>query len=423
MSTYKTHIFILFVSFLTLWIVGCEEEETPASYQKPLVMDVSPGEGLRGDQVTLTGENLDEVAGVKFGAIDVPDFEKSGNEITLTIPDGLEEGETTITVYYPGAVASNLGPAASIPFKVLYEPVLSDVNPLQAKPTFDIILSGNYLRSAFSLKFDTIVTPFDASQTNISATVPDMAPGMIDITVGTPGGEASIPFEVLPKTPEIYGFDPAAGGRPGEMVTISGNFFIDVQSIRIGTTEVTDYEVMSESQIAITIPPGASRNKVTVQTAIGEVTSEDDLNVVEIPFVLFAEGLHNDMQNWGWGGTDDFGSTQVAKEGTLSYERTYTEAWSGIQLHHGSLNLSPYSAIEFSVYGGPGTTGKVLNLNVNWGAASAVTLTEGEWTDYTVSLADLGNPEILNELIFQENGETNPQVPFTVYLDNVKFVE
>ena len=423
MSTYKTHIFILFVSFLTLWIVGCEEEETPASYQKPLVMDVSPGEGLRGDQVTLTGENLDEVAGVKFGAIDVPDFEKSGNEITLTIPDGLEEGETTITVYYPGAVASNLGPAASIPFKVLYEPVLSDVNPLQAKPTFDIILSGNYLRSAFSLKFDTIVTPFDASQTNISATVPDMAPGMIDITVGTPGGEASIPFEVLPKTPEIYGFDPAAGGRPGEMVTISGNFFIDVLSIRIGTTEVTDYEVMSESQIAITIPPGASRNKVTVQTAIGEVTSEDDLNVVEIPFVLFAEGLHNDMQNWGWGGTDDFGSTQVAKEGTLSYERTYTEAWSGIQLHHGSLNLSPYSAIEFSVYGGPGTTGKVLNLNVNWGAASAVTLTEGEWTDYTVSLADLGNPEILNELIFQENGETNPQVPFTVYLDNVKFVE
>lgn len=423
MNTYQIQILIPIVAIMALLFVGCDEDDTPASYLKPTVMEVSPGEGLRGDQVTLSGEDLGQAAGVKFGAIEVSDFQKSDDEITLTVPDGLEEGETTITVYYPGAVANNLGPSASIPFKVLYEPELSDVNPTQAKPTYDITISGNYLKSAFSLKFDSIVTPFVASQINITATVPDMPPGLIDIIVGTPGGEASIPFEVLPKTPEIYGFDPAAGGRPGELVTISGKFFIDVQSVHIGTTAVTDYVVVSESEIQITIPQGVSKDKVTVQTTIGEVTSEDDLNVVEIPFVLFAEGLHGDMENWGWGGTDDFNSTQVAKEGTMSYERTYTEAWSGIQLHHGSLNLSPYSAIEFSVFGGPGTTGKILNLNVNWGAASAVTLTEGQWTDYAVSLADLGNPEILNELIFQENGETNPQVPFTVYLDNIKFIE
>lgn len=423
MNTYQIKILTPFVAMMALLFIGCDEDDTPASYLKPSVMEVSPGEGLRGDQITLIGEDLGQVAGIKFGAIEVSDFQKSGDEITLTVPDGLEEGETTITVYYPGAVANNLGPSASVPFKVLYEPELSDVNPTQAKPTYDITISGNYLKSAFSLKFDSIVTPFEASQISITTTVPDMAPGMIDIIVGTPGGEASIPFEVLPKTPEIYGFDPAAGGRPGEVVTISGKFFIDVQSVQIGTTEVADYVVVSESEIQVTIPEGVSRDKVTVQTAIGAVTSEDDLNIVEIPFVLFAEGLHGDMENWGWGGTDDFNNTQVAKEGTMSYERTYTEAWSGIQLHHGSLNLSPYSAIEVSVYGGPGTTGKVLNMNVNWGTAFQVTLTEGEWTDYTVALADLGSPEILNELIFQENGETNPQVPFTVYFDNVKFIE
>ena len=423
MIRYQLHTAVVLLAILTFCFYGCEEEEAPANYVKPVIMEVTPTEGLRGTTVNISGEDLTDVAGVKFGSIEVSDFDKSAGTISMKVPEDLEEGETTITVYYPGAVSSNLGPSATIPFKVLYQPVLTDVFPAQSKPTYEVTLSGNYLKSAFSLMFDSIITPFEASQTGITATVPDMPAGSIVISVSTPGGVASLPFEVLAKTPEIYSFDPAAGGRTGEQVSILGKFFVDVQSVQIGEVEVIEYNVENESEIVVTIPEGAAAGKVTVRTAIGEVISEADLNVIEIPYVFFAEGLHAGIENWGWGGTDDFASTQVAREGDLSYERTYTEGWSGIQLHHGSLNLTPYSAIEFSVYGGPGTTGKVLNLNVNWGASSAVTLTEGEWTDYTVSLADLGNPEILNELIFQENGETNPQVPFTVYLDNIKFIE
>ncbi len=423
MNRYYPHIGFYLLAFMTVLILACEDDDEPVTYLKPVIMEVSPGEGLQGDQVRLSGQDLGQVVGVRFGSIEVTGFQQADDEITLTVPNGLEEGETTITVYYAGAVSNNLGPSASIPFKVLYEPVLTEVSPAQAKPTYGITLSGNYLKAAFSLKFDSIVTPFDATQTSITAIVPDMAPGMIEISVGTPGGVTSVPFEVLPKTPEIHRFEPEAGGRPGEQVTIYGAFFIDVVSVHIGSTEVGEYEVVSESELVITIPEGVSRNKVTIQTAIGEVTSENDLNVVEIPYVLFGESLHADMQNWGWGGTDDFNNTEVAREGSVSYARTYTEAWSGIQLHHGSLNLSPYSAIEISVYGGPGTTGKVINLNINWGAAFEITLTEGEWTDYTVPLADLGNPALLSELIVQENGSTNPQVPFTVYLDNIKFIE
>ncbi len=414
---------LVFLSLSSLLVLGCDDDEQPVSYLKPVIMEVTPGEGLRGDQVVLTGEELSSVVGVKFGNIDVNNFDKSAGSITLTVPEELEEGETSITVYYAGVVAENLGPSATVPFKVLYEPLLSEVFPVQAKPTYPVSISGNYLRGAFALRWDSIVTPFEASQTSITAVVPDMAPGMIELTVSTPGGEASLPFEVLAKTPEIQGFDPAAGGRTGEQVMVLGKFFIDVLSVWIGEVEVTEYSVESETEILLTIPEGATANAVTVRTALGEVVSETELNVIEIPYVFYAEGLHDGIQNWGWGGTDEFLSTAVAREGDYSYERTYTEGWSGIQLHHGSLNLTPYSAVEISVYGGPGTTGKLINFNINWGASFEITLTEGEWTDYTIPMSDLGNPEILSELILQENGSSNPQPPFTVYIDNVKFIE
>lgn len=409
---------------IALAVSGCKDDDQAEGFKNPDVMEISPEEALIGESVTVTGENFKNVISVKFGSVDADFTITDDNQILTTVPDGLNEGDAGITVFYKGAAENNLGPSDKIDFVVLYEPVLNSVSPTAAKPGFEVTLAGDFLKRATSLKFGEIEMPFDVTQNEIVTEVPiDAVVGETQIMVTTPGGVATIPFTISERTPEIYSFAPASGGKTGEEVTITGLFFMDVQSVKIGTTNVPVFDVVSETEIQLTIPAGASSNKVTVKTALGEVVSEGTLNVIEIPFVLYGEDLHSQMQNWGWGGSDVFNSTAVAKSGTKSYLRTYNDAWSGIQLHHGTLNLSPYSAVKFSVYGGPGTTGKILNFTCNWGTMVPITLTAGAWTDYTIPLSQIGNPGVLDNLIFQEKGDTAPAVSFSVYLDNIMFVE
>jgi len=408
---------------VTLLLVSCEDDDKK-SFAKPDVIEITPGEALIGETITLKGDRLDDVSRIKFGAVDATEFTTSSNEITVTVPDGLEEGKTKVTVFYQAASENNLGASDFAEFNVLYGPLLTDVNPASAKPGFQVVIAGNFLKRTTQVKFGDTEVSFVADQTSITATVPsDAIVGDSEVSVTTPGGTTTIPFTIAERTPEVHAFSPADGGRTGDEITVTGIFFMNVQSVKIGSKEVDDFEVVNATELKFEIPEGASTNKVTVTTPLGSGESEESLTVIEIPFVLFDEGLHAQMQNWGWGGNDDFGSSVVAKTGTKSYSRTYTEGWSGVQLHHGTLNLSVYSAVKFSVYGGPGTTGKILNMNINWGASTPVTLTAGQWTDYTIPLSTLGSPGVLDNLIFQEKGDAGVTPPFTVYIDNIVFIE
>lgn len=417
-------LLLITIPFLVV-IISCEDDDEKDIFPKPAILQVMPEEALIGAEVSITGEKFEEVEKVMFGRIEATDFTVTPNEIIAKVPQGLIEGETTISVFYAASTETNLGPSDNAEFNVLYPPELTAVSPESGvKPGFEVELTGDFLARTSVVKFGDLEASFEATQNNVVAIVPaDSDPGEVQLSVTTPGGTTSMAFTILERTPEIYSFNPANGGKTGEEITVNGFFFMDVESVKIGDTEVENFEVVSSTEITFNIPEGVSTNNVTVTTALGEVTSQESLTVIEIPFVLYDEGLHVQMQNWGWGGNDVFDNTSVAKSGTQSYARTYNDGWSGIQLHHGSLDLSVYSAVKFSVYGGPGTTGKILIFNINWGASFEVELTEGEWKDFTVPLSDLGSPGLLDNLIFQDKGDTAPAAPFTVYLDEIVFIE
>jgi hypothetical protein len=101
---------------------------------------------------------------------------------------------------------------------------------------------------------------------------------------------------------------------------------------------------------------------------------------------------------------------------------TFNKNWSRVQLHHSSLQLKHYKAVKFSVCGGPGTTGKVVNFTLNWGTTVPITLTAGAWTEFTVQLAQVGNPASLDNFIFQDNGNSDPRSPYSMQIDNIMFV-
>jgi hypothetical protein len=120
----------------------------------------------------------------------------------------------------------------------------------------------------------------------------------------------------------------------------------------------------------------------------------------------------------GWGGTSALNSTEVVKRGTHSVKISYAGGYgSPMQLGGGSLSLVGYTKVKISIYGGPGSTNNKVKLVLNGNAASGVelVLVAGQWTDYSISLSDLGSPMILNEIWLQEFSGTSSEI---IYVDD-----
>lgn len=106
-----------------------------------------------------------------------------------------------------------------------------------------------------------------------------------------------------------------------------------------------------------------------------------------------------------------------------SASMTFSRNWSDVQLHHGIVQSRRYKAVKFSVCGGPGANGKVVNFMVKGGTHVPITLTAGTWEEFTVQLSQIGNPSLLDNFIFQDNGNSSPRSPYTMHIDNIMFVE
>jgi len=50
--------------------------------------------------------------------------------------------------------------------------------------------------------------------------------------------------------------------------------------------------------------------------------------------------------------------------------------------------------------------------------AKELVVHEGKWTDYTVTLEELGNPSYVKELVIQDKG----MAPYIIYVDDVGFL-
>lgn len=101
---------------------------------------------------------------------------------------------------------------------------------------------------------------------------------------------------------------------------------------------------------------------------------------------------------------------------------TFSRNRSGVELYHGNVQLKHYKAVKFSVCGGPGTTGKVVNFTLSGGSTVPITLVAGAWTEHTIQLSEIGSPAKLNNFIFQDNGHGSPRSPYTMQIDNVTFL-
>jgi hypothetical protein len=246
----------------------------------PTITSVTPAAGpaTGGTSVTIAGTGLLGVTSVKFGATAASTFTvNSDSSITATAPVHAA-GTVDVTVSTPSGGTS----ATSTNDQFTYDttPTITSVAPSAGKAAGgeSVTITGTgFLTTvaATGVKFGgTNATSFTVnSDTQITATTPAHAAGLVDVTVqnttGTSANTANDNF-TYDTTPTVTSLSPNSGATAGgTSVTITGTGFLTATSVKFGVTNATSFTATSDTSITATAPAGSGAVDVTVTNTTG----------------------------------------------------------------------------------------------------------------------------------------------------------
>lgn len=149
----------------------------------PSVTELSTNEAFPGEDVVITGADLEGVTAVTFGGISAS-FTATANSIATTVPPDAPLGEVQITLM-------NAGGTTQIPFTVMDDPIVTSFSPTSGAVGDVITISGVNLIDVQSVTIGGIEADFTVeSATNIDFVVPEGATTGF-IAVATITGEST----------------------------------------------------------------------------------------------------------------------------------------------------------------------------------------------------------------------------------------
>ena len=408
------------------FFAGCKKEITNPAQTIPVIKEIFPGSAIAKAPIVIKGLNLQNVSKIQFGTKVVTDFNPATNtdsSVNVRVPDSLPLGETFVQVY-----ESDGKGYSAYKFTVLLTPPvpkIASVTPITGLPGDVITITGINFSLVRSVKFAGVnasFAPTADTNTIMKVTVPwDAVAGDQFIKLTNTNGADSIAFNVNRK-PVITSFTPGSV-RAGDVSTVKGLRFNGATSVKLGTT-ATAFTVLNDSILTLTVPAGALSGNVSITTPNGTGVSTSALTVLVagIAFPIWDEALSSNWNGWlggGWGGTFDPTNTTPVRTGAKSLKITYSPQW-GVPYPLGgaTISLAAYTTFKISIFGGPGTSGKRVNIGFNESDGKTIDIVEGVWTDYTIPLSDISTASTLTHLYLKEySGVAGPD--YTIYVDDL----
>lgn len=253
----------------------------------PTITSVAPSSGplTGGNVVTITGTGLTGATSVTFGGT-------PGTTITVA-------SDTSLTVVAPAHVAGLVDVVVTTPvgsntnttsdnYTYSNAPFITDISPAAGPIAGGTIvtITGVGFTGATAVTFGgTAATAFTVvSSTQITATAPAHASGIVNVVVTGPDGSSPTDGTdddyAYGATPTITAVSPTSGPTAGgTTVTITGTGFTGATAVKFGSVAATSFTVVSDTQITAVSPAQAnSVVQVSVTTPLGSTadTSADN---------------------------------------------------------------------------------------------------------------------------------------------------
>lgn len=414
------HTLIVATTILACCLSACSDDDGAGG---PVVLDSFGPAGVKhGESIKFIGHNLDKVTSIAFVGATVDQAQFTGQtstEIDVVIPEKTEEGQVILKTP-DGDITTKT--VLSFNVQVTVESV-----PTHVKPGETITITGKYVNWIKEVWFteDVMTNQFISKSLNeVVLQVPLEAQtgplsfytgGTKPVTLDWPGDDIDVTL------PAITSFSPTESVR-GADLTITGTDLDLVAGVLFKGSEdpFTEFKSKSETQIVVTIPEYAARGKISLVPYSGvKIESADVLMLPLEPLTIYGDALANGWVKWdGWGGgSSDVDNNENVHEGNKSVKVVFGGDWGGPLQLSGNTPTAGYSDFAISIYGTPGTGGKVINLIAKGGSAESteITIVEGEWTEYRLPLGStFGNPKNLTEIILQDHGWAG-----TIYVDAI----
>lgn len=208
----------------------------------------------------------------------------------------------------------------------------------------------------------------------------------------------------------------------GDIITITGQNFVKVKTVKFGSTAAT-FTVVSKTEIKATVPSDFdSYALITVETDFGMSAPSS----IGLKYLLYEDALKG--YGWGWGGDITWESTENVSRGTNSIKK-FAEAWSGLFMHSDLLlNTADYQFVKLSIF--PTESTKIMvTINSDTGDSSkgtTVTLVAGKWNNISIPISDL-HPELIpggnfDSVFIQEFSGITITPASIIYIDDIGFL-
>lgn len=255
---------------------------------KPAITGISPSYGVRGESVTISGDNFTNLTApvVQFNSVTgTYQTPTSTTALTATVP----AGATT------GYVAVNNSSGLGVSSGLFYLQPWITTNTAGGIVGSTLNIAGRSLTNASSVTVNGINYSFTNSPSMIGALVPSNATtGLIEIT--TPGGIfiSTNSFDILPK---VYSFSPSLGPA-GTIVTIDGTSLFNVTSVEFGGVATAPFSETT-NEVQVYVPGNAASGPITVFTPYGSSVSSNSFMATKPSLLVLTKTVSPEVANVG----------------------------------------------------------------------------------------------------------------------------
>lgn len=406
------------------------ESKSMISFNVPLEIHEIPEEAKPGSNITIKGKFLNWIEEITFyDGLVVDEFvSRSLTELVVTVPMAAETGRLSFSsggtvpmvVNSDNEVKIRLPKVVSFSASAIKHGDNLTINGTDLDLVTGIVFQGNPQVMASSFISQT--------ETAIVVTVPENAKkGTLTLNSRSPIAVTSPELTIILPVGNTVSPQPAV---PGDEITITGTDLDLVgQIIFPGASQaVTAFISQSATAIKVKVPAEVISGGLTFVTKRGYVTPGP---VFLIPteeknpllLTIFDGEFHKGFGDWSFNlNSSNPHNGEQFVNGTASWKADF-KAWGGLQLGQDAPGTPVAGGLKnfvFSVYGGAGSNGALLQivLNDTWANTIQKNVVEGEWTEFEIPVSSFPAANVyggLHRVAFQLGADA------VIWIDKVGF--